>query len=103
MRAAMRGDGARRTAFVGIGLALGCIAYYLTNPYWYGDAIYYAFDIGRGPSRIPLDSGHLLWRPLAYGLWRCLATAGLALDPLDALRLLSAAATALLCLATFVL
>lgn len=85
-----------------VGLAvLLAAAYYVANPFWFGDATWYARDLAAGPSGLRLDAGHLLWRPLGYGVWRLLSAVGLGGDPLTSLRLLSSVATAVLCIATY--
>ncbi|HVP32001.1 MAG TPA: hypothetical protein VMW35_22865 [Myxococcota bacterium] len=93
--------GSRRLARIGLAGLLVAIAaaYFFSNPYWYGDSVWYALDVASG--RLPLDSGHLLWRPLGYATWRILEACGASSDPLDAFRWMSSAATALLCLASY--
>jgi len=84
-------------AAVVVGLS---VLFYVSNPYWYGDAIWYATEIGRDRP-LPLDAGHLIWRPVGALLWRALRDVEDAVDPLVALRLLSSVATASLCVLTY--
>lgn len=81
-------------------LLILCTAYYFTNPYWYGDALWYAWDVAR-PGPVVLDSFHLFWRPAARLLWEWLVTASPNIDPLIALRLFASLGTALLVLGVY--
>ena len=77
------------------------VLYFVLNPYFFGDATWYALDIGNRTVR-PADAGHLLWRPLGQAAWAVLASLG-ATDPLTALRALSSVAAGALVVATYVL
>ncbi len=79
-------------------LMLGLSGFYLwVHPDYFGDAVWYARDI-QSASRLPVDSGHLFWRPLGAGL--VLLTG---LDPLLSLQLLCALSAAVLVVFTYFL
>ena len=61
------------------------------------DALTCSQDISDGKL---LESGHLLWRPTAWAYWIGLGKLGSS-DPPVAFRLLSALATAVLCVLTY--
>lgn len=94
-------NAARQRLEIGLALVILPVFFDLTNPYWYGDAIWYALDVASGTGRLPYESGHLLWRPLAYVMWRGLHAVGIGVDPLEVLRALSALATGLVCVFTW--
>lgn len=88
-------------ALCGLGLAA---AYFVVHPAYFGDALWYASDLRRSVEQqtaLPLDAGHLLWRPLGLLTWRALRTLLPAIDPLDALKLVTSAGTALACLGCY--
>jgi len=91
-----------RTWILGFLLLVLGIFYFLTNPYWYGDALWYALDIAKGELH-ESDPGHLIWRPLALGVWSIFGIAPLKLSPLATLQILSGIGTALGCIATYFL
>lgn len=66
--------------------------YLLFNPFWFGDAPWYAADIAL--KRYPVDAGHLFWRPLGGALTALLPSFGFPPDPLRALAFVSAVLSA---------
>lgn len=78
----------KKVAFPLICVLLLTALYYATNPYWYGDALWYALDIKKTPPRLA-EAFHLLWRPAGLHLWELLQFLNLSLDAIDALQLLS--------------
>jgi len=82
-------------------IALAAVAYFVLNPSWYGDAPWYAIDMRSSSRGFRHDSGHLIWRPLGWALWRIGTLVVPGCDPLSALRVLSSVFTAGLVLATF--
>lgn len=83
----------------GITAALLAVLYVTINPYWYGDAVWYATDIRRG---LPTaDAGHLMWRPLGWAAWQLARAVKLDVDPLLVLQVLSGLGTGALILATY--
>lgn len=77
------------------------VLYFVLNPYFFGDATWYALDIAAG-SGTRVDAGHLLWRPLGQGAWIVVHALG-ARDPLTGLRVLSSVAAAALVALTYVI
>lgn len=69
-------------------LILFTLFYYLTNPYWYGDAVWYATELKTG--NWPTDPGHLFWRPIANFFLKALNSIGLTPDALNVYRSMSA-------------
>ncbi len=72
-------------------LLLLALSYVLIHPAWYGDAVWYALDLQHARTQpLPVDPGHLLWRPLGafvYGIGSSLLPQS---DPLYAFQWLSA-------------
>lgn len=84
-----------------LALALG---YLIFHPAWYGDAVWYALDLQHaGVQPLPVDPGHLLWRPLGAGVYSLGSRIVPHLDPLVAFQWLSALGAAGGVFAVFVL
>lgn len=75
---------------------IGCTTALLiaVNPHWYGDATWYAIAIHSG-ELLPLDAGHLLWRPVGAFAVSVATLFSFSLDPLLALQIISAFSTVL--------
>jgi hypothetical protein len=78
------------------------LLYFATNPYWYGDALWYAMDISKGYLK-DTDPGHLIWRPLALYLWMGFRWLSPRITPLAVFQIISGFGTALGCVATYFL
>lgn len=86
-----------------IGLLLA-VVYFAVHPYFFGDAVWYASDLEQNVERgipLPVDAGHLLWRPLALLTWHALRVLAPDVRALVSLELLASAGTALACLGCY--
>lgn len=93
---------ARHFYLTPIVVSLLSIWFFLTNPYFYSDAAWYA-GIVRDRELILIESGHMGWRPLVSFILSTANSIGISFDPLQLFCAVSAFGTALLVLTTFAL
>ena len=77
------------------------LSLYALNPYWYGDAVWYATDLRASELIRQPDPGHLAWRGLGWLVWNLLSRIYPDVDALQAFQILSALGGALAALVTY--